>query len=279
MSTTERVTVDTAGGDANGRSDFTCGVDGQSISADARYVAFCSYASDLVAADGNGTADVFVRDRLLHVTTRLSGAFDGDPTGGSGTAPSISADGRFVAFFSGATDIVPDDSNGVIDVFVRDRLTASTVRASVNVFASQANGASAVGQISADGRYVTFHSSANGLVAGDQNDAFDVFVRAVVTPTVDSLTPGMLARGANTTLLLHGTGFLPGARVSAQAFGPFGVHVNSVTVNSPTEIAVAVTVDAGADTGPRNVVAWNPGTGPGALSTGYGFCFGCLVVT
>ena len=140
MSTTERVTVDTVGGDANGRSDFTCGVDGQSISVDARYVVFCSYASDLVAADGNGTADVFVRDRLLHITTRLSGAFDGDPTGGSGTAPSISADGRFVAFFSGATDIVPDDTNGVIDVFVRDRLTAST-GVSVNLLASQANGA------------------------------------------------------------------------------------------------------------------------------------------
>ncbi len=67
--------------------------------------------------------------------------------------------------------------------------------------------------------------------------------------------------------------------MSAQAFGPFGVHVNSVTVNSPTELAVAVTVDPNADAGPRNVVAWNPGTGPGALSTGYGFCFGCLVVT
>jgi Tol biopolymer transport system component len=275
---TSRVTVDTGGGDANGRSDFTCGVAGQSISADARYVTFCSYAGDLVTGDANGTADVFVRDRVAHTTTRLSVAANGDPTGGSGTAPSISADGRYVAFFSGAEDLVPDDTNSASDVFVRDRLTNSTTRASVNLLGREANGVSAVGSISADGRYVTFHSSASNLVGGDGNGTFDIFVRAVGVPTVDSITPATIARGATGTLLVSGSGFLSGAHVFPSAFGPDGLHVNSVTVLSETKLEMSVTVDADAPTGARNVMVWNPGTGPGDLATGFGFCFGCLTV-
>ena len=75
-----------------------------------------------------------------------------------------------------------------------------------------------------------------------------------------------------------GSGFFPGARFPA-AFGPDGVTVNSVAVISETELEVSVTVDAVAPTGTRNIMVWNPGTGPGPLATGYGFCFGCLTVT
>jgi Tol biopolymer transport system component len=275
---TTRVNVDTGGGDANGPSDFTCSVNGQSISADGRYVAFCSYASDLVAGDGNGTADVFVRDRRTKATTRLSVAADGDPAGGSGTAPTISADGRYVAFFSGAADLVADDGNGASDVFVRDRLTGSTTRASVNAFGKEANGNSAVGSISADGRYVAFHSAASNLVSGDGNDAFDIYVRAVVTPTIDSVAPAAAERGLKVRLVVTGTGFLPGTRVSAAAFGPAGVVVNSVKVVSETELKVSASIDADAPLGQRNLVAWTPGTGPGPLATGFGACFGCFTV-
>ena len=273
---TSRISVAGGGGDANGGSDFTCGVDGQSISADGRYVAFCSYASNLTGADENRTADVFVRDRQLGSTTRISGAFDGDPTGGSGTSPSISADGRYVAFFSGAPDLVPNDANDASDVFVRDRETGATILSSADFGGRPGNDASAVGQISADGRYVTFHSGAGNLVSSDGNGAFDIFVRAVITPTVDSVAPATVARGATATLLLTGSGFRPDARVYPQVFGPPGVHVNSVTVMSETAIEISVSVDAGAEPGTRNVMVWNPGTGPGDLATGYGFCFHCL---
>jgi Tol biopolymer transport system component len=275
---TTRVNVDAGGGDPNGRSDWSCSVHGQSISADGRYVAFCSYASDVVPGDGNGTSDVFVRDRLTGTTTRVSlDTAGGDPNNGS-CCPSISADGRLVAFFSGATDLVPNDGNGTLDVFVRDRPTGTTTRVSVNLLGREANGTSA-GLISADGRYVAFHSDASNLVGSDGNGAFDIYVRAVVTPTVDSVTPPTVGRGSTATLTVTGSGFFSGARASPQAFGPYGLTVNSVAVISETELELSVTVDAAAPTGSRNVIVWNPGTGPGVFATGFGFCFGCLTVT
>jgi Tol biopolymer transport system component len=277
--TTTRVNVDTAGGDPNGRSDWSCSVHGQSISADGRYVAFCSYASDLVPADGNGSADVFVRDRRTGTTSRVSlDTAGGESNLGSSCCPTISADGRYVAFNSGATDLVPNDHNGTLDVFVRDRRTATTTRVSVNRFGREANGTSA-GLISADGRYVAFHSDASNLVGDDGNGIFDIYVRAVVTPTIDSVTPATAARGHKVKLVLTGSGFLPGTQVSAAVFGPGGVVVHSVTVISETTLKVSASVDSDAPTGTRNLIAWTPGTGPGPLATGFGFCFGCLTVT
>jgi len=179
---TTRVNVDTTGGDPNGASDWTCSTGPQSISADGRYVAFCSYASDLVANDGNGIADVFVRDRQAGTTSRVSvDTAGGDPDGFS-CCPSISADGRNVAFQSLATDLVPGDTNSALDVFVRDVQTGTTTRVSADFFGREANGVSGIGSISADGRYVAFHSAASNLVAGDANGTFDIYVRAVVTP-------------------------------------------------------------------------------------------------
>ena len=275
---TTRVSADAGGGDADGPSDFTCGVDGQSISADGRYVAFCSSGGDLVAGDANGRADVFVRDRIANSTTRISIPVDGDPARASGTSPSISADGRYVAYFSGDDDMVLDDNNGTSDVFVRDRVTASTIRSSVDLLGHEANGTSAVGQISADGRYVTFHSNASNLTRNDRDATFDIFVRAVVTPEVDAVTPATLARGETATMSLTGRGFLPGARATLTAFGPYGIGVNSITVISENQLELSVTVAPDAPTGPRIVLVWNAGTGPGNLAAGFGFCAGCLTI-
>jgi Quinohemoprotein amine dehydrogenase, alpha subunit domain III len=106
-----------------------------------------------------------------------------------------------------------------------------------------------------------------------------VFVRAVVTPTVDEVTPATLARGSTTTLTVTGTGFFSGAKLSTTAFGPAGVVVRSVTLISETELRASVTVASDAPTGTRTVLVFNPGTGPGALATGFGLCGGCLTVT
>jgi Tol biopolymer transport system component len=175
--TTVRVSVDLGGGDPDGPSLEN------SISANGRYVAFDSLASDLVAEDGNDLYDVFVRDLVTGTTVRASvDAAGGDPDGGSGGA-SISADGRFVAFVSGASDLVPGDGNGDNDIFVRDLVAGTTVRASVDTEGGDPNNYSVRPSISRDGRYVAFESDASDLVAGDGNFDTDVFVRDMVAGT------------------------------------------------------------------------------------------------
>lgn len=178
---TVRVSVSSDGAQADGDSRDP------SISADGRYVAFTSSASNLVADDTNGREDVFVRDLTLGTTVRASLAHDGRPADNFSVDPSISADGLRVAFVSGASNLVPDDTNGRRDVFVRDLRLGTTVR--VNV--------SAAGQpgdehplfrhfnpvISADGRFVAFQSSASDLVGGDTNQREDVFVHDLATRT------------------------------------------------------------------------------------------------
>ena len=146
------------------------------VSGDGSVVAFESRASNLVAGDGNGAADVFVRDRASGRTTRVSVASDGTPGNGDSVAPSISADGRFVAFASEATGLVPGDHNRAEDVFVHDRRTGRTTRVSVGVDGRPGNGASYSPALSADGRYVAFVSEATNLVRGDTNGDSDVFV-------------------------------------------------------------------------------------------------------
>ena len=95
------------------------------------------------------------------------------------SSPAISADGRFVAFDSEATNLVPGDTNDASDVFVRDRQTGTTRRVSVSSGGAQGNGASFDPAISADGRFVAFNSDATNLVPGDTNGAADVFVRTL----------------------------------------------------------------------------------------------------
>ena len=154
-----------------------------SISADGRYVAFRSSASNLVEGDGNGYSDVFVHDRQTGDTTRISVSSDGDEGDEGSFNPFISADGRYVAFESRASNLVDGDTNGYSDIFVHDRQTGITSRVSVAGGGTQGNGDSAQPAISADGRYVAFDSTATNLVGGDTNGAADVFVRDRATGT------------------------------------------------------------------------------------------------
>jgi Tol biopolymer transport system component len=167
---TERVSISTSG--AQGDDDsFRC-----SVSADGRYVAFDSWATTLVPGDTNGWQDVFVRDRLTGQTICVSV----DPSGAPGDFysqwPSISADGRYVAFSSSATNLVAGDTNGCEDVFVRDLQNGTTVRASVDSNGVQGTNFSNEPSLSADGSRVAFSSFAPNLVPGDTNMWIDVFV-------------------------------------------------------------------------------------------------------
>src|SRR5262245_27577526 len=142
------------------------------LSADGRFVAFSSFTRD---PNTNGVENVFVRDRAFVVTTRVSVATGGAQANGGSSSPAISADGRFVAFASEATNLVAGDTNGATDVFVRDLLTFTTERVSVATGGVQANGFSFRPAISAAGRFVAFVSSATNLVPGDTNPFQKIF--------------------------------------------------------------------------------------------------------
>jgi Tol biopolymer transport system component len=173
--TTTLVSVATDGGVGNA-SSF-----GASISADGRYVAFVSDASNLVPNDDNGVRDVFVRDMVSGTTELESVASDGTQQNSDAAQPAISADGRMVAFPSFASNLVPNDTNDAFDVFAHDRVTGETVRASQTSDGTQGDAPSTYAAISGNGRYVAFGSDATNLVANDTNGDRDVFVHDLVT--------------------------------------------------------------------------------------------------
>lgn len=173
---TTRASVNSAGGQGNA-PEFGSGSESASISADGRYIAFSSSASNLVPGDTNDVGDVFVHDRLAGATTRASVSSAGSQGNDwSSGITSISADGQYVVFASAASNLVANDNNDSGDVFVHDRRTGTTTRVSVDSAGQQANSWSRSSVISADGRYVAFNSQASNLVTGDTNDTEDVFV-------------------------------------------------------------------------------------------------------
>lgn len=168
------------------------------ISAYGRYVAFHTFAGNLVPGDTNASADVFVHDLVTGHTQRVSVDSAGAEADKASFGPSISGDGRYVAFNSDATNLVPDDTNQATDAFVHDLVTGQTQRVSVDsAGAAQASSGfdPAPPAISEDGRYVAFDSDASNLVPSDTNEAQDVFVHDVVTGqtrrvSVNSAGPG-----------------------------------------------------------------------------------------
>jgi Tol biopolymer transport system component len=173
MPAVDLVSASTTGNAGNGSSDldndFVTGqtADSHVLSADGRFVVFTSSASDLVAGDTNGATDVFVRD-LSTGTTQLVSVGNSGAQGDAGSFnPSISADGRYVAFASSADNLVSGDANGVTDVFVRDLVNHTTTLVSVDYGQGptpvQGNGASFDPSISADGTKVAFASNASNL--------------------------------------------------------------------------------------------------------------------
>jgi len=158
------------------------------IRGDGEIVLFASTASNVVPGDTNGTWDVFLRDPAMQRTTRVSVAFDGSQAEGSSWWPTVSADGRFVAFESSATNVVPDDTNNVADVFVRDLAVGTTTRVSVMSDGKEAArfDGPLLPALAAGGRYVAFTGDA--LVPGDTNDATDIFVHDLATGATERVS-------------------------------------------------------------------------------------------
>ncbi len=140
-----------------------------------RYVVFASEASTIVPGDSNGRLDVFRHDLVTHQTLRVSVSSSGAQGSNSSGLPKISDDGNLVAFASSAFELVPDDVNGVSDVFVRDITAATTTRVSVSSAGNDGDGGSSQPELSGNGRFIVFWSNASNLVAGDNNGRRDVF--------------------------------------------------------------------------------------------------------
>jgi Tol biopolymer transport system component len=173
---TERVSVSSSGAQGNATAYPFGGSRAGGISASGRFVVFRSDAANLVGHDTNGAQDVFVRDRMTGQTTRVNVSSRGRQANDASGSPTISSDGRYVAFSSAASNLVAGDTNHTSDVFIHDRWNGTTRRVSVSSEGRQANAFSEEPSISTHGRYVAFTSGASNLVA-DTNHLADVFVR------------------------------------------------------------------------------------------------------
>jgi len=163
-------------------------------------VAFCSPATDLVDGDTNGVDDLFVRDLHSKSTTRINVSSTGAQAMGAGSwHPSMSADGRFVAFLCDADHLVPQDTNGYGDVLIRDRVEGTTTLVSVDSDGAQGNDWSGNPSITADGRFVIFESVASNFVDDDTNTEMDVFLARCLAVFLDGFESGDTSPWSSTT--------------------------------------------------------------------------------
>jgi Tol biopolymer transport system component len=230
--TTVRVSEAMGGGAANEVSHEPF------VSADGRLVSYQSSASNLVAGDGNGVSDVFLFDIATGVTTRVSVSSAGGEGNGTSGGPAPNADGRFVAFFSTASNLVPDDT-AFGDIFVHDNVTGATERVSVSASAGQADassGPSLTNGLTAAGDLAVFHSEASNLVAGDTNAVADVFVRdrlAGATTRVNVPSSGLEANAPSFNTAISGDG-------RVVAFASDASNLVSGDTNNTTDVFISV---------------------------------------
>jgi Tol biopolymer transport system component len=225
--TTVRVSEALGGGDANANSSWP------SMSADGRFVAFSSWASNLVPHDTNDSSDLFVRDLQTGTTTRVSVSSTGTQANGSSFTPAISADGGVVAFRSDATNLVTGDTGGHTDVFVHYMSSGMTQRVSQKPSGVGANGDSSEPAMSADGKKVAFSSDATNLVSVQVNTTgicCDIYVHDLATGhnqlgdpmqdgngASDSFAPVLSANGRYLAFASWGCGIVRGVECLDQS--------------------------------------------------------------
>ncbi len=184
----------------NGKSDGIGILDGYVrkpvLSADGRVLAFESDAGTLVLGDKNRASDIFVLDRQSNILERITMGFNGSEPNSGSHSPSISADGRFIAFESNATNLVVDDINVATDIFVYDRETGLTERVNVTDAGIAGNFDSGRPAISGDGSVVTFHTQATNLIPGESERDEAILTHRVfafdrISKTLEHLTQGI----------------------------------------------------------------------------------------
>lgn len=189
----ELVSVTNDGQQADGTSKHPA------ISADGRYVVYQSRAANLAGVDNNQMYDIFLRDRQEGRTELVSYTAQGDVGNFESQRPSISDDGRFVAFESWASNLVEGDGNNFSDVFVTDRVAGKVEMVSVSNDGKQADHVNGGAVISGDGRYVAYSSMAGNLVANDANGMFDVYMRDRVLASTSLVSVNLRGEAANGT--------------------------------------------------------------------------------
>ena len=218
---TQRVSVDAAGNQANDVSGF---LSGSAISADGRFVAFDSTATNLIPG-GNLPFNIFVHDRQTGAIEVVSVSSNGRQGEGLSSFPDISADGRFVAFDSDAENLARGDRNGITDVFRHDRETGETILVSISTAGDQGDASSHAPAISADGRFIVFHAN-SPLVPGDTNENTDVYVRDVQAGTTSLVSVALDGSAGN------GTSFIQ----DISGDGRFVAFVSSATNLIPNDV-------------------------------------------
>ena len=167
---TERVSLDSAGHEGDRASK------NPSLNSDGQFIVFASEATNLVSDDFNDVQDIFLHDWLTNVTTRVSVNAQGQEANGTSDWPEISADGRWVAFSSAASNLVDGDNNGVDDVFVIELSSGAVERVSISSAGGQANNISTQPVISGDGRFVAFISSATNLISDSTSGQSEAYL-------------------------------------------------------------------------------------------------------
>src|SRR5258706_6581132 len=170
--TVTRISEAAGGGDSDGQSYCF----GAAISKNGRYAVYTSKATNLVGDDTNGSFDVFLYDGLLGTTALVSRNTAGAPSNGASVNPSISSNGRYVTYFSSATDLVAGDSTAQDDIVVFDTKKGTTTKASPGLAAAEGDGNCFEPVVSNNGRWVAFNSYAGNLVTGDTNGKSDAFL-------------------------------------------------------------------------------------------------------
>ena len=172
------------------------------MAGDGRLIAFTSRADNLVANDLNEASDIFVHERYLGRTRRVSVSSAGVEGDGPSSSPEVSPDGRYVVFVSGAENLVNYDGNGREDVFLHDLESRQTTMITFSVLPKMLGGQIHAPSISIFGYYATFSSSLSNLVAGDQNGMWDSFVWAM--PPLGNLRRASVTSGG---IAANGTTF------------------------------------------------------------------------
>jgi Tol biopolymer transport system component len=216
---------------------------------------------------------VHVEIRVLDRDTRTTQTVAVSSGFGSSAGEDISDDGRYVLYSTNDAH-VPEDTNGIEDVYVRDLVANRTFLAARSATGAAAERGASNPDISDDGRYIAFHSLSANLVPADTNDEVDVFVRAFPQPEPRSATPSSVPRGTTTTISIEGEYLLPSSSVAVTGTG---VSVDAVTWVSDHRLDATISVAPDAATGLRGVLVTIPGTGAGPDGGAVGGC-GCLTL-